>query len=153
MSVILKLYTKFQPSPMPGTGQINFPGWVGVGGWGWGWVLDYLKLRPTPSNLVKLGLGLSLAKTVTFFTLQKLSKHLKSLTVCQNYRTVNLFDYVPLFNYSVLTDCHSITEWQLVTFLLLGSLSHYSLLTVCQSIPDQQFVTVLLFGSLSQFSQ
>ena len=34
--VILKLHTEFQPSAMPGTGQINFPGWVG--GWVGGWI-------------------------------------------------------------------------------------------------------------------
>ena len=36
--VILKMYTKFQPSIMPGSGQINFPGREGAGWLVGGWI-------------------------------------------------------------------------------------------------------------------
>ena len=40
---------------MQAVSKINFPGWVGVGGWRWGW-LGYMKIKPTQPQL---GLGLA----------------------------------------------------------------------------------------------
>ena len=53
------LYTKIKLDYIEFDAKINFLGWVGgVGGLV---VLDFLKVRPTQSNLVKFGLELSLA--------------------------------------------------------------------------------------------
>ena len=49
------LYTKIKLDYIEFDAEINFLGW------GWVGVLDFLKIRPTQSNLIKLGLELSLA--------------------------------------------------------------------------------------------
>ena len=54
------LYTKIKLDYIEFDAKINF-----LGG---GWVLDFLKIRPTQSNLVKLGLELSLAIKNDFCT-------------------------------------------------------------------------------------
>ena len=51
------IYTKIKLDYIEFDAEINFLGW------GWVGVLDFLKIRPTHSNLVKLGLELSLAIT------------------------------------------------------------------------------------------